>query len=346
MSHTLREILSQPAVWESALAEARRAEPEWRAQLDEADAPILFVGCGSTYYLSQTAAALFRRLTGREALALPAGELLLYAEDWLGDRRDGSPMPVLVAISRSGVTTETVRAAEIHRDRGGRVLAVTNEPGSPLAALADTGLFLPAGQESSVVQTRSFTSMLVGLNALAAWLSGREDLWEAMQRLPEAAEGLIRRYQELAQSVGADLSADRFYFLGSGARYGLASEASLKMKEVSLSHSEPFPFLEFRHGPMSMVDGSTVLFGLLSGRHRAHEQAVLEEMRALGARVFSLADRGADIAFESDIPEDGAYALFLPFLQLVAVYRAVAKGLDPDRPNHLSRVVTLNLEEV
>ena len=106
-----------------------------------------------------------------------------------------------------------------------------------------------------------------------------------MDALPAIGERLIARYDSLARSIGEDLALDRFYFLGSGIRYGLACEMNLKMKEMTLTHSEPFHFLEFRHGPMSMVSPSTLLVGLLSDRNRAYEMAVLDEMRLLGGRT-------------------------------------------------------------
>ncbi|RMG65835.1 MAG: SIS domain-containing protein [Chloroflexi bacterium] len=340
--HTLDEILSQPSIWQSALQEAEKTAPQWRAALGEDAAPLLFLGCGSTYYLSLTAAALFRKLTGRLTFALPGGEFLLQRADWLGDLPERSPKPILITVSRSGTTTETVRAAEAYRAAGGRVLTATNYPESPLATLADAALLLPQGQEESVAQTRSFSSMLVGLNALAILLGEQRALWQAIQRLPEAAAGLIERYAPLARQLGEDLSLERFYFLGSGVRYGLASEASLKMKEMSLSHSEPFPFLEFRHGPMSMVNGQTLLIGLLSEQAQAQEQKVLDEMQALGGQILSLGEQGARVEFASGIPEEGCAVLYLPILQLLACYRSLAKGLNPDRPHNLTAVVQLN----
>lgn len=343
MSHTLNEILTQPVAWQSALKEAEHKASDWRALLvNGSSGPLVFIGCGSTWYLAEVAAALFRHLVGRITVAVPGGEMLLYSRDWLGDIGDGASSP-LIAISRSGSTTETVRAVERWKEGGGRVLAVTNYPDSPLASLADAALLLPEGREESVAQTRSFASMLVGLNALAVLLSGKDGLWEAMQRLPEIGERLIQRYQPLAKELGDDLSLERFYFLGSGVRYGLAREASLKMKEMSLSHSEPFPFLEFRHGPMSMVNEQTLLLGLLSDSNRAHEQAVLDEMQARGSRYLSLGETEAHVVFDSGLPEVVRNVLYLPVLQLLATYRSLAKGLNPDRPHNLTAVVTLNL---
>jgi glucosamine--fructose-6-phosphate aminotransferase (isomerizing) len=99
------------------------------------------------------------------------------------------------------------------------------------------------------------------------------------------------------------MNLDRYYFLGSGPRYGLACEVNLKMKEMTLAHSEPFHFLEFRHGPMSMVKDTAIVIGLLSQVKRNFEQAVLEELAQLGARVLSIGKSETDISFGSNLPE-------------------------------------------
>ena len=135
---------------------------------------------------------------------------------------------------------------------------------------------------------------------------------------------------------------DRFYFLGSGPRYGLACELSLKMKEMSLSHSEPFRFMEFRHGPKSMVNEHTLIVGLVSETNRAHETLVLNEIRSLGARVVTMAEAEADIVFNSQAHEAMRDVLYLPFGQMLAFYRSLSKGLDPERPHNLEAVVKLD----
>jgi glucosamine--fructose-6-phosphate aminotransferase (isomerizing) len=122
----------------------------------------------------------------------------------------------------------------------------------------------------------------------------------------------------------------------------------LKLKEMSLTSSEAFHFLEFRHGPKSMVDERTLVVGLLSDAARELEMAVLREMQELGARVLILADSGdnlgwADqvVAFEAGLPELACLPLYLPVLQLFAYYRSIRKGLNPDAPRHLDAVVQL-----
>ncbi len=331
---TYHEIQSQPEAWKAALHLARTAVLPHPGDYDHA----LFIGCGSTYYLALSAAALYRALTGKPAAAAPGGELLLNPQTVLSSQRT-----LLVAISRSGKTTETVLAVERFKERRrGQVVAICNYE-TELARMADVAMVIPAGQERSVAQTRSFASMLVAATAYMLRLAGVSDgPLTAMERLPEVGCRLLSKYDSLARDIGENLTFDRFYFLGSGIRYGLASEANLKMKEMTLTHSEPFYFLEFRHGPMSMVNEKTVIVGLLSDANAAHERAVLDEMRALGATAVSLAEKDADVSFHSGLPEFARSVLYLPILQMMAYYRAVAKGLNPDSPTHLSAVVQLS----
>ena len=332
--HTYREIVSQPQAWETALDRTRTVD------LPAADAfdQVLFTGCGSTYYLSLAAAALFQSVTERPARAAPGGELLLNPQTVLSPGRT-----LLVAVSRSGTTTETVKAVESFKAAArGPVVAITNYD-SHLAQLVDAAIIIPDGQEKSVAQTRSFASMFVAATVFSLRMAGEQDgLLTAMEALPAVGERLLRDYDSLAREMGENLDFDRFYFLGSGVRYGLASEANLKLKEMTLTHSEPFHFLEFRHGPMSMVNDRSVIVGLLSDKNRRHEQAVLDEMAALRGHILALGEDDASIAFHSGLPELIRNVLYLPPLQLMAFYRALAKGLNPDRPQNLTAVVRLD----
>jgi glucosamine--fructose-6-phosphate aminotransferase (isomerizing) len=311
------------------------------ASLPDASAyeQVIFTGCGSTYYLSLTAASAYQQMTGRTARAVPASELLLNPRTVL---REKVPQ-LLVAISRSGTTTETTKVAEKFKaERRGDVIGITCYD-TALVKLSDLSLVIPAGQEESVAQTRSFASMYIAANLFCARMAGRDDLLEVMKKLPEIGNRLIENYESFAKEIGRNLDFDRFYFLGSGVRYGLACEVNLKMKEMTLTHSEPFHFLEFRHGPMSMVNEKAVVVGLLSEANFSHEKTVLNEMQVLGGRTIALAESEAEIAFESHIPESARGVLYLPVLQLMAFYRSLAKGLNPDRPKNLTAVVQLKM---
>jgi len=334
---TYEEIVTQTEAWADALSAVQAQKSALTALAARDYREVLFTGCGSTYYLSLAGAALFQELTGKPARAVPGGELLFNPQTVLADGRS-----LLVAVSRSGATTETVRAVEQFRRQGrGDVVVVTNYGDKPLAGLADLSIVIEKGQEESVAQTRSFASMYVAVTALCAVFAGRDDLLEAMSGLPGAGQRLIRDFEPLAKRLGADAAFDRFYFLGSGIRYGLACEVNLKMKEMTLTHSEPFHFLEFRHGPMSMVTRSAVVVGMLSDANRPNEQKVLTEMTALGGTVVSLGECDATVAFGSGVPEAVRSVLYLPVLQLMAYYRSLSKGLNPDRPTNLTAVVFL-----
>ena len=331
---TYTEIKSQTDAWAQAL-EVTRAVILPDAEKYE---QVIFTGCGSTYYLSMAASTTYQELTGRSARAVPGGELLLNSQIILTDQKT-----LLVAISRSGTTTETVKAVEkFKKENRGDVIVISNYD-EVLSKFADVNIIIPSGQEESVAQTRSFASMFVAATAMCARMAGRDDLLDAMSVLPETGQRIMRDFEPAAREIGENLSFDRFYFLGSGIRYGLACEVNLKMKEMTLTHSEPFHFMEFRHGPMSMVNENAVVIGMVSESNYSHEKAVLNEMQALGGKIVALAESNADVSFMSQIPEQVRGVLYLPALQLMAYYRSLAKGLNPDRPTNLTAVVKLNL---
>jgi len=347
-THTYREITGQADAWAATLAAAEAQADDLRSWLDQLWAQVVFTGCGSTHYLSLSAAATWQALTGHPARALPASELWLFPD--LSLPRSPS---LLVAISRSGETTETLRAVDVYRQLvGDDVLAVTCYPNCSLTTAATRVLVTRHAEEESVAQTRSFTSMLLLTQFAAALASGQDDFLDQLRALPSLGRRMLGTYEELAQRLGQDTDIGRFVFLGSGAYYGLACEAMLKMKEMSLSPSEAFHFLEFRHGPKSVVGPDMLIVGLVSEAAREREAAVLGEMRDLGARVLAIASpsdgASADglpaddvVALKSNVSDLARGSLMLPIPQLMAYYRAMSRGLNPDRPTNLEAVVRL-----
>jgi len=344
-NNTREEILGQTAAWEKVLQDVLGREEHirdffHREPLDE----VVFIGCGSTYYLSLCAAATFQSLTGTSARALPSSEVFLFPQASLSKGKN----TLLVAISRSGETTETLLAARKFEETCGRnVLAITCYEDSALATQYPDALVLPWAKEKSVAQTRSFASMLLTAQLCAGIAGGQADYCEQLKALPGHGERLIAEQHRFIKELGENERLAKFIFLGSGPNYGLACEAMLKMKEMSLSPSEAFHFLEFRHGPKSAVDEKTLVVGLLSDSARDYEIALLKEMRALGAKTLVLAEReveeGADYALplNAGLPELARGVLYILPLQLLAYYRALARGLDPDVPLHLDAVVKL-----
>ncbi len=343
-SYTLAEILSQPTIWSDTL-EVMRNQSEslssfWgQGQFQQ----VIFTGCGSTYYLAQFGAALLRSQARIPAHAYPASELALFPEACF----DPEVNTLLVAVSRSGETTETLGAVRLFRARyRGRVLAVTCYSESALAAEADRLIAIDSAREQSVAQTRSFSSMALAAQAIAGVFAGQA---HDLSPLPAVARRLLNDYQNLACELGEDGRIERFFFLGSNVLYGLACEAMLKMKEMSLSYSEAYHMLEFRHGPMSMVNERTLVAGLLSDQAGAQETAVLRDMRARGARILAIgeapagdvASLGQVVALQTGLPLVTRAIAYLPVLQLLAYYRAMFNRQNPDQPANLHAVIVL-----
>jgi glucosamine--fructose-6-phosphate aminotransferase (isomerizing) len=345
--HSYREITSQPesltAAGQVFAEHMARLDALWRdGTYDE----LIVTGCGSTHYLSLTVAALFQRMTGITARAYPASLIALMPEHVLRPKA----RPLLLAISRSGSTTETVAAArQFRRQTQGAVVAITCDSASPLAREADAAFNVDAAQEISVAQTRSFSSMLLVAQAVCAQLAGLPTA-DTLALLPASVRALLEQNEALARQLGEDRRIERFFFLGSGALYGVASEAMLKMKEMSLSYSEAYHTLEFRHGPMSMVHDRSLVVGLISDEALDQETAVLREMHGRGAHILGIAARPLDlppevahvIQLDARLPAWARPVAMLPTLQLLAYYRAIANGQNPDTPENLTFVISLN----
>ena len=345
-NHTWQEIVSQPRVWAATLEAFSRDQAALRTFLDQAEFDqICVVGCGSTHYLSQAAAATLTQRGGIPARGCPSSELWLFPGTFPAGRT------LLVAVSRSGSTTETLYALDrFQRSIAGPTLAVTCYPESPLAQQADFVLVALEGQEQSVAQTRSFTSMLLLTQALAATLAGDEAMLERLHWLPDALTDLVNRLGDLPRRLAADQEIESIFFLGGGPLYGIANEAMLKTKEMSLTYAEAYHPLEFRHGPMSMVNDRTLVVGLVSDSGLAEEINVLSDMQGLGARVLALIDDASVLdtwqphyvaELRSGLDEWERGPLYLPVLQRLAYHRAMVKGLDPDHPTHLKAVIEL-----
>ena len=347
ITNTFKEIMSQPEVWASALDGFFGIESKimsfWEANPVDR---LVFTGCGSTYYLANVASELFQALLGLPCQARPASEVVLFPDLVIPKQQ----RCLLVAISRSGETTETVDAVRTFQARGnGRVIGITCDSVSELSKHTDLTLAIDAAQELSVAQTRSFSSMAILLQALAGLLAGF-NVRAGMANISEALDLVFERYHGLAKTLGESQEIDRFFFLGSGYLHGIAQEAMLKIKEMSLSYSEAFHTLEFRHGPMSMVTDHSLITGLISPKAAYYELSVLGQMKKLGGQILVIS--------ESDIPKlygasghvhlhaDGFAAwsrpiLYLPILQLMALYRAIKNGQNPDQPENLNAVVEL-----
>jgi glucosamine--fructose-6-phosphate aminotransferase (isomerizing) len=345
--HTLSEIFTQPQCWSTCLAKlATSAELRAATEIARPGAEWIFVGCGTSYYLAQAAASSFNYLN-LPTRAVPASELLMYPGLTLHSGRDYVP----VMISRSGRTSEAIRAAQmLEKDHNLRTIAITCADGQPLERACSVTLKLLDADEQSTVMTRSFTSMLLGLQYLAATVSGNEAFRRALFELPQQVEPLLKDIPRRLRLFVESRSFSDFVFLAQGPLFGIASECMLKLTESSCSYAQIFHSLEFRHGPKSIAGPETLITFFMSETSYDAELELLEEMKALGAatmvianRVDNRAQRASDFAIELGLqsPEYARPAAFTIWGQLYGVYYGLKKGLNPDSPKNLTRVVEL-----
>jgi fructoselysine-6-P-deglycase FrlB-like protein len=289
VSIIIQELASQPSCWARSAGLASRLVNA----LPLPDERVLAVGCGTSLHIAEAYAARREALGFAEADAYPASEPPARRTY---DR--------IVAISRSGTTTEVVRLLEARQEPATALVGVDD---TPVAKAASTFLSLAYADERSVVQTRFATSALALLRA---------HLGEDLAPVIADARGA------LAEPLPADPSAfDHFVFLGRGWAVGLAHEAALKVREASASNAESYPALEYRHGPISLAGHRTLAWALGDV-----ETDLLDDVRRTGATV---------------IANDLDPMAVLVQIQRLAVALAEAKGLDPDRPRHLTRSVVL-----
>ncbi|MGA5037520.1 SIS domain-containing protein [Streptomyces capoamus] len=291
MTHVENELNSQPECWTRAAEQAGR----YRGALPEPGERVAVVGCGTSYFMAQAVAALREGAGQGETDAFAASEFP-YGRSY--DR--------VLALTRSGTTTEVLQLLDRLSGRT-RTTAVTADPRTPVGPAADDLVVLDFADERSVVQTRFATT---ALTLLRAHLGLHSDTVVADARTALATplpEGLV----DCAQ----------FTFLGRGWTVGLAQEAGLKMREASLSWTEAYPAMEYRHGPISVTTTGTATWMLGTG-----PDGLAEQVRATGGRWLQGAlDPLAELVR----------------IQRLAVAVAAARGLDPDRPRHLTRSVIL-----
>lgn len=283
------ELLSQPACWREAAKLANASA------LPSREKRVALVGCGTSFHVAQ-AVATWREAAGAgETDAFPASEMPAQRH-----------YETVVAVSRSGTTTEVLRALEA-LPAGPEVLAITADAASPVAQQAHRCVALPFADEQAVVQTRFATSVL------AFW---RAKLGHDVEALSSSAE------DQLAVPLPDRLTSYRqFVFLGMGPGVGLAAEACLKFREAALAWAESYPAMEFRHGPISLLEPHSLVWSL--GELPA---GLAEEIRGSGASL--------ELSYTD------------PMAALVRVQRAAvelgrSRGLDPSRPRRLSRSVVL-----
>jgi glucosamine--fructose-6-phosphate aminotransferase (isomerizing) len=316
MGATEQTIFEQFSYWEAALA---HVAPPHQAEVN------VYVGCGTSYNIALSLAALSNE-AGRPAIAVPGGEWVnrpeLHWPEWQKAH--------VIGLSRSGETTEMIAAAKASRTAGAFFTAITVEPESSFAKNCDRLLVVPTHPREGIVMTTSASLML---------LLGILDLGHAV---PVSLIDLARRILDDTDARMTRLIDGRSHivYLGGGHLYGIALEGALKLMEMSQVFTQTFHPLEYRHGPISLVDERTAVVMLHSRGEPATEASLVGELQRKGARVLGYGGAG-DVSLAVDCAPALAGLAVLPALQLLGERAAQARNLDTAAPRHLTKVVTL-----
>jgi glucosamine--fructose-6-phosphate aminotransferase (isomerizing) len=346
-SHTWNEIVSQGEAWGKVLEGLGRNAVVSDILRSSGDTRrFIFLGCGTSYYLAEAAATSWTALTGHSTRAIASSEILLFPEILRAEEQDTRA----VAISRSGRTSETLRAASVlQRELKIPTIGITCEAGSELGAICGQTIVLNDCEEKSTVMTRSFTGMLLSLQYLASRLGGNSQFIEELHQMAEQFAPRINVFAERIEAFMTQRSFTDYVFLGQGGLHGISREAALKVMEMSCSYSQAFHTLEFRHGPKAIVSPETCLMFFLSDAGQKAEGEVLTEMKELGGTTICICDRATHtLTAASDLVlETGGKGLawLAPYVvpgQLLGFFVGMAKGLNPDQPKNLTRVVVLD----
>jgi len=354
----LKEIHEQPAALRSAMAGRVRGETIRLEEIDSIRDRLTGIGrveliaCGTAYYASLVGAALSQEWLGVPARANIASEFR-YSPPPLDART------LVVAVTQSGETADTIAAARLARERGATVVAVTNTVGSAITRESDAQVFLQAGPEVAVAATKTFVTQVVTLVMLAADIAqqlGRRtqaeeaELVGALRALPEQAQRAIELAAATEEMASRYADAAGFMYIGRAFGYPAALEGALKIKEISYLHAEGYAAGELKHGPISLLDADVPLVAVAT-RSSVYDKLIsnLMEGRARDARVIAVATEGdariesmaTDVCFVPDTLEPLSTILAVIPLQLFAYHVAVARGRDVDQPRNLAKSVTV-----
>jgi glutamine---fructose-6-phosphate transaminase (isomerizing) len=357
--YMLKEIHEQPRVLQNAMQDRLNCD-DAPGLLDDAGVAslrlnqinrLILTGCGTSYHAAQVGEYLIEGLAG-------VSVDVEYASEFRYRRRPYEPNSLVVAISQSGETADTLAAVRECREQGYRTLSLTNAPGSSIARETDAHIDLRAGPEIGVASTKAFTAQVMVLTLLALHLGRHRrlsaehgaNMAQAIRSLPEHVDrvlGCAPLVHQIAQQYHHN---NNFLYLGRQYLYPVALEGALKLKEISYIHAEGYPAAEMKHGPIALVDAHTPSV-FLSPRSAVFDKVMsnMEEIKARGGPVIAVACEGdREVAERADamIPMPAVADCLQPIvavvpLQMLAYQMAVLRDCDVDKPRNLAKSVTV-----
>ncbi len=348
----LKEIHEQPYALASTIASAAESVDRLAKILTRVN-KVLLTGAGTSYHAAYVAALLLRKYAGLWALPVVSSE----AQWWLNTVREGD---VVLGISQSGETIDTLKAIREAKKRGALTVAVSNVIDSAIPRESDIAVYTRAGPEIGVAATKTFTTQvaLLGYLSLKTGLlngilneSEFSEVLKSLRELPNLVKQVINTYEARMSSLAEELkSKPSAYFLGRGLGFPLSMEGALKLKEVAYIHAEAYPAGESKHGPIALVEeGFPTIFTVVTPEEGELIKSNIEEMKARGSLTIAVVPKNLEdliklvrTPIKMPVVKDvAASALYVVPHQLLAYYTSVKKGLDPDKPRNLAKTVTV-----
>jgi glucosamine--fructose-6-phosphate aminotransferase (isomerizing) len=312
---------------------------------------LILTACGTAFHAALVGEFLFEHMA-----RIPT------ETEYASEFRYRSPIiedgTVVIAISQSGETADTLAAVEEAKERGATVLGIVNVVGSSIARATDSGIYLHAGPEIGVASTKAFTAQVAVLTMLAIELGRRKHISSSeagacikeLARIPEKISRILKQSDNIKKIAAANIERENWLFLGRGFNYPVALEGALKLKEISYIHAEGLPAAEMKHGPIALINnGMPAVFIATVGPQYEKIMGNIEEVRARGGKIIVVATEGDEnikkhadhLIAIPDAPELLQPMLTVIPLQLLAYHAAVLRGHDVDKPRNLAKSVTV-----
>jgi glucosamine--fructose-6-phosphate aminotransferase (isomerizing) len=350
--HMLREILEEPTALRETLVSIGGSCKKIASELaSEKIGLIYFSGSGTSYHAALASQYLMSSSSAMPTNSIPASEF----DAWV--RAPPSTENILIAISQSGESMDVLSAVKTAKKRGIRSVAITNAPSSPLARASDFAVSTKAGPEKAVTATKTFVCCLAAsylldfelIEASQSYVGTDRELSVLRQELadsPQTVQETIRLCTDRAQVTAASFREHSLFFLlGRGANYATALEGALKLKESCNVMAEGHAAREFLHGPMQLVDESTPVIAISSKSDYESLETLSESFRRLGAPILRVSEldvpgsQEVQLIVAAGLSESLSPLAFIVPIQLFAYYSAVSRGLNPDHPTKLTKVV-------
>jgi len=345
----LKEICEQPKALKDTLRARFKEEglvfPQGVEALLKGAKHLLITGCGTAYHAGMVASYVIEQVASIPVEVVIASELRYRPLI----KKEGE---VCLLISQSGETADTIATLRMLKELGIPTLALTNVIGCTISREADWTIYTQAGPEIAVASTKAFTTQLLCLFTIAALLAKQDSaaLRQALENLPSQAQLLLDRQEDIQRFAASQFNKTKVFFMGRLVDFAISLESALKLKEISYTHSEAFAAGELKHGPIALVDTSTLVVALCTQPTLyAKMDSNIKEVKARGATALVITFEHVhtfDDTADTIIRLPQTHPLFSPVLsvivsQLYAYYCSVLKGNDPDKPRNLAKSVTV-----